>query len=282
VTCFLKTQNIPAAADLYFAAHPDERATTSRRSLKSQIKRVADMFLQYGSVKDRPRCGRPPTVPDEFAEDCAVAFMAGYCTEDGQHMWYTSVREACMQNNVLKRACLDFNVSPRQLLARMRQVRPDLQRRKVTVRKPLTNRRHNAAAARLRDATVLLAQPWSYFKRIMWLDAASFFVIPDGKVEVWASSAASNLQRTDVHLGVAAKDRIHIKYYAMVNALVGAVAIVFITGTTGVNHGYTVSSSAPSHTVWVVEGRSTPQRHGLDAVMACERTRTLHFVPQSS
>jgi hypothetical protein len=156
-------------------------------------------------------------------------------------MWYRSVREGCLENEVLRQAILAHDVEPQHLLKRMRQVRPDLERRKLTIRKPLINTRHNAGEERLRDAAFLLVQPMSYFKRIVWLDAASFHVMPDGKVEVWASADRHDLQRTDVHLGIAPNKRVSIKYYAAVNWLKGPVAIVFVTGTTGVDKIYKVS-----------------------------------------
>jgi hypothetical protein len=176
------------------------------------------------------------------AEECAAILMAGYVTSDGQRMWWTSVELACEENTRLQEVVKDFGVKPKYMLHRMKHVQPDLVRRNLYVHKPLVNRRHDVAFLRCKDAKYLLTLPQHVFKRVFWLDMASMCVMPDRQVQVWTGKDQDMLQRTDPHMGLSPKNMVWLRYYAVVNWLKGAVAIVFVTGTTGVPVVYKVGA----------------------------------------
>lgn len=108
-------------------------------------KRWWEGFLERGNLKDAPRAGRPPKIPNIVAFHAAEIISEGYTStstvlgeEISEHKHFASIIEAIRFNSTLKQICDEFQATPQQLLAAMHRVAPELVQRSVRFRHKLT------------------------------------------------------------------------------------------------------------------------------------------------
>lgn len=81
----------------------------------------------------------------------------------------------------------------------------------------------------------------------MWLDAKKWWVRPE-KLRVWGSKAGGRIIADHPSLFMSGKT-VCLHYYAVVNAELGPVAIMWVTGTTGMRKRYKVRTCCASAVV---------------------------------
>ena len=129
----------------------------------------------------------------------------------------------------------------------MKRAAPKLGLRMIRIRPPLTEQymQHRHAYCRVK----LARQPAAlqeYLSRIVWIDAKKYYVQPEptGKVLVnMATTEDAELVRVDPRAPFSShRQRVTIVWYTAVNAAVGPVFFGTVTGTTGQDKGWEVSS----------------------------------------
>lgn len=196
------------------------------------IKRWGPALLRNGCVTSRPRSGRPSKVTDEVARAACETFKAGFVWRDGVVRHFHSIGEACnARNGPLRPLLIAHNVSARTLLSRMLEVDRNLVRVKEAVKWPFSTAqkkaRREAAAALL--ATVQ-ADPL-FWQRVVFLDQKKLWV------NIGARFVYVDKRQGEALIANSAFDgklrACCLSFYIAVSALVGPVALVFVTGTTG-------------------------------------------------
>jgi hypothetical protein len=236
------------AAKAYFREHAPKSAL--------QLKRV-DLFITKwgikfdlkGNVKDGHRSGRPRKLRPKQLKTCLTAFKAGMKV-GGQQKKFTSIREGVAHSAVLRNACNEHSIQPRNLLRMLTDADKTLKKVSRIVRPLFTNAQK---LQRKELATTLYEKPRSYFNRIFFIDAKKIVVQPPSSIKVWVDTTAPSLVLTDPRASKGKKGVV-LNFYACVNAMEGPVSLVFTTGSTGIK-GF-------NNQVYKVSGNGTPpQQH---------------------
>lgn len=175
--------------------------------------------------------GANPKLSDADVARCIELLWAGYHVK-GVHRLYKSIQHAATHNrgikSILAKAGGDEPVKPMTLLKRMKAADARVRLRTVAMK-----RQHTAAskAARCNACRQLLL--WDLYKlqRVCWIDAATIQVVPED-VKVYAPPDCPGVV-TDPRLPSHSSYTPKLKFYICINAILGAVALEFVTGTTG-------------------------------------------------
>ena len=229
-----------------------------RAFIRYQVKK----FLKFKTLRnllDTREPGVQKKVPDGVVMDCIVTLKAGYqvlvplLPEAGgaginapttpQHMWYTSIEQACKHNPKLAKVCSDYGVTPKYLQQRMHQMDPKLKRRTLDIKHPLSAQ-HMADRQRVAAYLSILClryPKWLY--QVWWIDETSIWIIKTGtaKVKVYCEAHDADVRAvlTSPHLGTHNAIKVHL--FAAVNALLGPCFYDFTTGTTNLQRRYNLA-----------------------------------------
>lgn len=213
------TKPSKAAVKLFKAKYPSEKRPDRF------IERAWSNYQKHHTVLVPASTGRTPKVSTQDALEAAAAFKKG-SNPRCRTAKYGSIEEALRVNPKMKKIAKKCkNISPRRMLAAMKKADSDLRKTKIRVR-PRLEAHH--LEERLCYCRRMKRMPQTYFKRIFWGDAKKFWITGPGGA-VWSSAEEGDLVvECEGYEGT----EICLFYYALVNWLVGAVELVYVSGTT--------------------------------------------------
>ncbi len=242
----LAIHNGGCAATNFVDMYPDYAAQVNEDHGRF-CKRHYDNFTMYGSVADRKHGGRQPKISKDVALHASNIFKAGtvvkaYPHADAQrmvdvHVWWTSIELACQQCQALQDLCTMYNITAKQLLKYMKEADPNLVRRRIDIKKDLTQdqkKKRKSAAEKL----------WQMFQRDPDMLSRIYFI---DECKIWMSTLASKSVKVycdahdeDVRAVLPCKwyrkqkpcPDVKLTFVAAVNPVHGAVFLRFTTGTT--------------------------------------------------
>ena len=211
------------------------------RDVRNFISRTVGNFNKTGAVGDLPRSGRPHKIPHDVLLECAGAFKSGWGTTDGRWVYYTSITDAVEGPNAnwyLRAVVQEFGVVNLEetLWRRMMAADPDLRR----VRRPAKHcftPEQKAARRRVAAQRADMDDQMFYLLSMVWIDCKKGWTNAQGE---WVYASARDAAQPDFPVDQKAYGKFKLQFYIAVNALVGPVALIFTTGTTGLNKGYKV------------------------------------------
>lgn len=203
-------------------------------------------FLRTGSIKDKPRSGRPHKLPDAVAKEASALIKMGYMvaseTSSTQtkpltcRKYYTSIRQACEKIARLRDILSNYDMTPSQLLARMHAVDPDLRFMKLHYKRELSS---EEKAARKKFALAQLKKIRDnpkHLHRVFYMDEASVLFVTgmDPNIKVWADVHDKEVQQVlhIPHLPKCKPFKVH--FVVVVNPLLGPVFMEMTSGTTDI------------------------------------------------
>lgn len=212
--------------------------------VRSFIAHTVDRLVSTGSLRDLPRSGRPTTLTDAVVQRCVKEFKQGYTRHDVidqrtgaavmVHKYYSSIYQACSENQYIRGIVERHNISPKHLLRRMHQLSPSLRRLRLDYKLELTpaNKQHRSKAGKQMLARIRLDP--SYLDRIFWVDEWHVWLTPSEHAQyIWADAfdhhAHTVLPIPRLRRGEHPKV---LRCLAIVNARLGPVHLEFTTGTT--------------------------------------------------
>ena len=214
------------------------------------MQRWLKTFEETGSVADRPRPGRPKKLTDAKARAAAKIFKEGYevvnfynkrQTGIFERMYDTSINEACDREPRLQQYCDEFKITRQHLLQRMKQADPNLVRRRLDVREPLSPAQ---CKERQKQAQLWLKEYEkdgdAWLNRLVFLDESTFLVsdVKRRLPKVWCDAHDDNV-RSVIHLeNLLEKKDIKIRFYIAVSPKFGPLMIYPTTGTTNIVRRY--------------------------------------------
>lgn len=241
--------------------------------IKNPNQFIRDNFKKFDKYHDvdnrlhsRP-ASHPKKVTDDMAKRCATAFKAGYMekmplTGAGGairtvdvHRYYSTIDQACKDNQVLADTIEECGVTPRHLLRRMHEVDPQLTRRTVHWRRVLTEQQkmqRRVCAAYLFFRTVL--NPMLLY-RTWFVDETTIWIIGTGtrSQRVYCDAHDNDVRMVLSTPHLDSHQRIKVHLFGAVNAVCG-VFCDFTTGTTDIqrrhampNAPYKVGDHSSSH-----------------------------------
>lgn len=200
-------------------------------------------FVTTGSVHDLPRSGKPPTISDDLARQCAIAFKQGRMVnrvidEDEHvvgavHQFYTCMWEAAAECDMIKNTLNDFNVSAKHLLHRMREVDPALTRVRLDFKLELNEQQLESRRKAAADMLQKHEQDPTYLNRIIWGDEWHCWCSPrDADIHVWCDLHDARAREVLPIPQMKKGERpTVIRCIAFVSAILGPVHIEYTTGT---------------------------------------------------
>lgn len=198
---------------------------------RQMIRKWGERMRHLGHVKAaHGKAGRKPTLTTQQVQ-LLVGELLGW-RKAGMTAPYASIRKFMLQNPVAKKISKRYEVTVQTMTRALKAEVPSLGRAKLTVKTLLTSRlkkKRFAACKRLHR------KPQKELDWVVWVDAKSLYVNVTHR-HGWIDTSNTNLEELVLEHRLAGKSKsrmVHIKYYAAVNALVGAVDIIFVTGTTG-------------------------------------------------
>jgi len=234
------------AADCYVRAN--RNASEAAELLKAELdgkrsvprperfcRRWGERRLASGGVEDAPRSGRPNKLTEDWVDRCITALSHGFemPTSTGtKTVPYRTWSQFC-QNDPTALECLEeTGVTPAHLLRTCVATVPTLKRVKIQVKvwlKPEIKSQRVAAAAKLLDL------PPAWFESVVWLDCKTMYINPTNYY-AWVDTATMSphdLVKEDKRCRARGKELVKLKFYIAVNAKCGPVALVWVTGTSG-------------------------------------------------
>lgn len=246
------------AADCYVRAN--RNASEAAELLKAELngkhtvprperfcRRWGERRLTTGGVEDAARYGRPKKLTKEWVDRCITALSHGcekVAATGTKRVPYRTWAQFC-QNCPVAIECLEeTGVTPAHLLRTCLATLPSLKRVKIQIKvwlKPEIKEQRVAAAARL------LELPPAWFERVVWLDCKTMYINPTN-FYAWVDTATmspNDLVKADKRCRARGKELVKLKFYIAVNALCGPVALVWVTGTTGLAYDRCLPPQGP-------------------------------------
>lgn len=230
--CWHRTLSPAAAAAEFRRAYPE-----AVRHPGKFCKKWGQRFAATGSVADAPGRGRPPAVPLAVARRAAALMRRGPGTGNPADN-YTSISDAVDRCSELAAILEECGCTPGTLMRAMRAADPNLVQRAQRFRPPLSQKNRKLRLALARRNLRLVHDVPTYWRRVVWVDAKKLWLRPASGL-VWTDRRNPPPVHTHRHLNSGGRP-ICLHYYAAVNADLGPIAIVFVTGTTGLNCTYKV------------------------------------------
>lgn len=206
------------------------------------IRRTVDRFEATGSVDSPRRLGPPRKIPDAELHLACEEFKHGWEDQWGRKHYYRSIDEAIsgpFSNDYLVWLVDQFDVKDirKTLWRRMLTADSDIRHILRSVKHNFTNvektKRMEAAAQHLASSKAHAM----WLASIVWIDAKSGWTTPEGE---WVYASAKDAADPGFPVPHNASTKLKLKFYIAVNALIGPVAIIFVSGTSGQAQVYKV------------------------------------------
>lgn len=162
---------------------------------------------------------------------------------DGKNSPYESIAQLKKESAVVAGIVSSTNVSDDTLITRLKELCPALSYTKLCIKPKLKKRQRED---RMTTAQSHLQVPDSELECVIWIDAKTMYMVVNSKYG-WAMAGDEDTYETAFPPTL--KNPMKLKYYIAVNYRLGALLLVFYTGTTGMpadrdpNRVYLVSAS---------------------------------------
>lgn len=170
--------------------------------------------------------GRKPLIPHEAAKQCVDAVLNW--REAGLAGPYRSLRDLIAKSEVVADIMQQTGASQRTLARAMQRLCPTLSYKRLVVKAKLTATHKQQRVA---VCSKHLQVPDSTLETVVWIDAKTMHMNITDRYG-WVDSSKEDIYET-THSSTKKSNIIKLKYYIAVNARLGAVLLVFNTGTTG-------------------------------------------------
>lgn len=249
------------------------------------VRRHWARWKSSANVKDRPRTGRPPKLPEKKAASAANLFTAGYTVSRRlepkgpvitECLPFSSLDDALARCPALAAMRTEYGISRDTLWRHIRKADPTIYRSSVDYKRSYTvaemAEREKTAQAFLKR----LRSERDFVRRLVFVDEGSTILASHKHVKqpAWRSKRAPELHRAVGIKKLKHRKPIVLRYYIAVNADVGGVMIYPTTGTTDLKRLYVKNHPEPAEG-FQVSARSKCYRcctcasaHG-SAVRAC-------------
>ena len=234
------------AADAYLEANkdPKEAAVLLKDKLgglmglsrpAAYCQKWGERRLQTHTVADAPRSGAPKKLKEEHVDAVITSLSFGYIrldTSGPTRVPFSSWSFFTNNDPTAVSVLASTGVTPRHLLRACQATLPTLKRKKIQLRVWL---RPATKAERVADSQTLLGKTDRWFFSVVWVDAKTLYINPT-TAYAWvntADMAGHKLEREDRRVRPKKSLAVKLKFYIAVNALYGPVALVWVTGTTG-------------------------------------------------
>lgn len=220
------------------------------RAPKKMVYKWGKQLQQKGHVRpSHQKAGRKSKLPKEQVSQL-VTELLGW-RKAGLTAPYPSIRRFCIDNPFAKKTKKAAGCSTKTVWRQLKAEVPSLGRARLRVKpklKPMHKLKRVLACKRL------LRIPLRDLEWVVWVDAKILYVdlkYRHGWIDKHSTTPEDNVLEHNL-AQVPASRRVQIRYYAAVNAKVGKVSLIFITGTTGMTAqrdglNYKVSVSTVYH-----------------------------------
>jgi hypothetical protein len=218
----------------FTAQHPEHPI----RQLERFFQGVYERACQTGGVGDLPRSGMPRTLGNADVEICVKYFKQGEGTLAANWYGYTSIDDAAVNCAAIREVIARTHCSVDNLWRRMQAnqletVGKPFKKLTIRVRPRMTQ---ETKASRVAKASAWARYPMSYWRRVFWIDEKTE-TARIRNYHCYGPDLMDSFQVEDHSvLGKGKK----IKYMAVVNAVLGAVLLVLISGTSDYLNDITV------------------------------------------
>jgi hypothetical protein len=199
-------------------------------------------FKQQGSVVDRPRGGRPKLITDEHAAELALLLLQGYYRKfRGKWLWrgFSGLKDAIKNSKhggPIRKVLENYHpdIDKDSVMRRINEVVPWLHKQKARVDYKMEHTPDNKEE-RLAIARELQHAHIDELNAVISLDAKKLYIQPD---QYTVYNMDKSLVVEDARIPKNNRDSYVLYYYAAVNAVLGVVLFIWVTGTTDVTKPY--------------------------------------------
>jgi hypothetical protein len=198
------------------------------------IAKWAGAMERSGRLDDAARSGRPQKLNDDQALDAAESSCGGFQQMGSSTtLHYLSVQEGISRSKKLQQIQRETGASNRTMLDSMKRVLPTLCMRTQRFSQSLSD---GQKKERLRVSKLLVKKSRSYFKKVIWTDAAKFYIDTGPCKRVWVDRGRHNLlDLVDDRAPGKRQKQVCLAYYAAVSEDLGPLHIQLTSGTKGYN-----------------------------------------------
>jgi len=231
VLLFWYFQCNPAAATAAFlASRPDHGLAAPHKF----VERSGNAFPHRWTLDTLPKSGAKRKIPPTAVDKCATAFVAGLRDEHGDKMrGFASMHEAALFSPTIHAALQDYGVT-----YRMVERRPGLMKMALRVERELSKAEQQAHLETAQHHLRALNEDPGFLDTVIFLDKCHAYMVPD-LLKVWVDKFEYDVLFECKHLR---RKSVKLEWYLAVNAKVGLLSVVFVTGTTGKGRDYLVSA----------------------------------------
>jgi len=215
--------------------HPENKISHKARFIRQWY----TVLSAGGDATDAHRSGFPGKMSDDECDFVIARIRLMDKDEQGNQRPYTSIGDACKKDRLIEEMRAEHGYSHEGFLKRLKRRCPSLVNRKVTIKPLLTDTQR---ADRVAACKFYLKQPFSYFKRIFWIDCKTLYCRPKAGYVLIHEADLQYLTAKDKRLNCKITDSPVLKFYAMVNWFDGVVAVWFTQGSTSVPLRYKVGA----------------------------------------
>lgn len=215
-------EDMRAAVRRFLQPDPERMKLNPWRFIETAVRRMETTY----SLHKPAAKGQPIKVPPEVAQEALQLLWAGFEAE-GKQCYWDNIDDACKECEGLAAICSTYGCCPKTLLRAMQREEAACRRRVERMERPLTAANQRA---RLDACKFLLKCPIDFLRRVFWLDAATIYIVPKDR-SVFAPPDA-DLVVCDPRLSSHSLTKRRMKFYILINAVAGPVALEFVTGTT--------------------------------------------------
>lgn len=239
---FAEAKHNVETATKKFRIHCAELKLKVPKNARGFVKRWGWEWAKNSSVSgNASNSGRPRKLSAEQVQqvlDVVLQWRA-----DGRDSPYESVAQLKQESAVVADIVSSTGVSDDTLITRLKELCPGLSYTKLCIKPKLKKRQRED---RMTTAQSHLQVPDSELECVIWIDAKTMYMTVNSKYG-WALAGDEDIYETVFPPTL--KNPMKLKYYIAVNYRLGALLLVFYTGTTGMpadrdpNRVYLVSAS---------------------------------------
>lgn len=237
------------AARKWFREHAPDKSCRDDKNMWRAIDKWGPHLEKHATLFDKPRSGRPPVISDEDAKELGRLMAAGYHIKHKRaRLWrgFCSLKDTVENveeaKEILGKYGGEEGVNLQSVMRRINKVVPWLAHCKRTVDFK-TELDPETKEERAKEAAVLVKKALEELNGVVWIDAKKIEVSAPEGLKVYDQDTKRVVEDARLSKGKSRRGVITLHYYAAVNALVGVVTFVWVTGTTGLNKNMKTQAS---------------------------------------
>ena len=201
---------------------------TKQHAWGKLIKRHGEDFSTRHSFADKSRPGRPSHLTQAALERATAIIKAGFKFDSMQRVWLSSP-QAFRESAELRSIAEEARLTHAHLFTRIQEAAPELQYAMQQVKQSFNMKQKRD---RQRSCRGHLRKSARFRKRVFWIDAKKMYV-QASRLKAWLDTSETIPTVSDQRC----EGRTVLHFYAMVNAVGGAVALKYVTGTSDLKGG---------------------------------------------